>query len=445
MRSSVTAEQQLGITELRTLLAKCGLEILVRDPWPNQESTYFEIGKPDQRSSVLLSDEFIRDLPKTPEYKAAVESYAAALAGRIRCGSPDIFYCLSNTAIVVAVTWPIQAAVHNGTFSAWMLINVTKMGDGRLAKCCLNIAGMSGYSRNTMLDSVRNATSRIRRAIDQGTVSFYDPRSHPDTYQRINEDTRESHSPITRLEVEKFIAGKIYMLAFQLNEVPGEAWVADPWDAEYLGITKKDLFQAAYVLKARGLIELDTTLSFARPSDKLLTEGWPNALESATTVPARQIFELARLPKKEALLTELRDALTQHLGIAVIVIDLDKFKEVNDTKGHPEGDRCLENLVKAIGGALGRKGTLYRWGGDEFAISLLDFSTDEAMGTAQRIRRTIEEAKAGGDIAVTASVGLCATDRLQDPQAEMLLESADKAMYASKKNGKNRVTTWPIE
>ncbi len=61
------------------------------------------------------------------------------------------------------------------------------------------------------------------------------------------------------------------------------------------------------------------------------------------------------------------------------------------------------------------------------------------------MRKTIEETKAGGDISVTASVGVCATDRLEDSQAETLLDSADKAMYASKKNGKNRVTPWPIE
>jgi diguanylate cyclase (GGDEF)-like protein len=104
----------------------------------------------------------------------------------------------------------------------------------------------------------------------------------------------------------------------------------------------------------------------------------------------------------------------------------------------------LERVIKAIGSALGRKGTLYRWGGDEFAVILPDFSTEEALGTAERIRRAIEEAKPGGDIAVTASLGICANDRLETTTAEALLDSADKAMYASKKNGKNRVTPWPV-
>jgi diguanylate cyclase (GGDEF)-like protein len=127
-----------------------------------------------------------------------------------------------------------------------------------------------------------------------------------------------------------------------------------------------------------------------------------------------------------------------------MVIDLYKFKQVNDTKGHAEGDACLEHVIKVIGIALGRKGTLYRWGGDEFAATLPDFTTEEALATGERIRKAIEEAKAGGDISVTASVGISANDRMERPTAEALLDSADKAMYTSKRNGKNRVTSWPV-
>jgi diguanylate cyclase (GGDEF)-like protein len=438
----VADEQQLGFAELNTRLMKRGLGILEHNrPWRDRSSTYFEIGKTGRYSSVVLSDEFIRDLPNTREYQIAVDSYAAALAGRIRCGSPNELYCLSDMAIKAEITWPIQGAALDGMPSAWMLVDVTNEMNGTLAKCCLNVDRPFGYSGITTLDDVRNATSRIRKAIDEGTVTFYEPKSHPERYQRIA-DARKS--PRDKSALEKFIAGKTYNLAFKIPDAPGEAWVADPWDAEYLGVSAKDLSQAAYVLKARGLIELDTTLGFARPSDKFLTEGWPAVFKSVPTVSAPQILALSTLPKKESLLADLKDALTRRSEIAVIVIDLDKFKEVNDTKGHAEGDNCLENVVKAIGTALGRKGTLYRWGGDEFAISLQDFSTDEALGTAERIRRTIQDARSGGDIPVTASVGVCATDRVQDFQAETLLDAADKAMYHSKKNGKNRVTAWPI-
>jgi hypothetical protein len=88
------------------------------------------------------------------------------------------------------------------------------------------------------------------------------------------------------------------MLAFQIPEVPGEIYATDAWDAEYLGVSKKELSQSAYVLRARGLIDLDPTLSFARPSDKLITTGWPAAIDSTVSVRAPQVFSLSHLPKK---------------------------------------------------------------------------------------------------------------------------------------------------
>jgi len=137
---------QLGIAELTNHLAKRGLEISKHyRPWPNLSTTYFEIGKPGRYTDVALSDEFIRDLPGTREYREAVDSYAIAVAGRIRCGAPDIFYCLSHAAINVTVNWPIQGAVLDNMPSAWLLVDVTKVGQGRIAKCCLNVQRHLGY------------------------------------------------------------------------------------------------------------------------------------------------------------------------------------------------------------------------------------------------------------------------------------------------------------
>src|SRR5206468_2327685 len=93
-----------------------------------------------------------------------------------------------------------------------------------------------------------------------------------------------------------------------------------------------------------------------------------------------------------------------------------------------------------------KKGQIYRWGsGDEFAVLLPDFSTDEAKATAERIRSSVEYSKPGGDIAVSTSIGVCGTDRAGSQSAEEILDFADKAMYESKNSGKNRVTTWPLE
>jgi diguanylate cyclase (GGDEF)-like protein len=147
------------------------------------------------------------------------------------------------------------------------------------------------------------------------------------------------------------------------------------------------------------------------------------------------------LPDKEKLFADVSSFLTRKAGIALLVIDLDHFKNVNDTKGHQEGDACLDRVVKVGGGVLGRKGILYRWGGDEFAIALPDFSTEEAHATGERIRRAIEHAKPGTDLPVTTSIGVSGNDRITDGSAEVLLDAADKAMYKSKEK-RNRVTSW---
>jgi diguanylate cyclase (GGDEF)-like protein len=157
-----------------------------------------------------------------------------------------------------------------------------------------------------------------------------------------------------------------------------------------------------------------------------------------------QIPGIKSLPNKEKLIADVGNQLRRQAGLALLVIDLDHFKTVNDTKGHPAGDACLERVVKVIASVLGRKGVLYRWGGDEFAVSLPDFSTEEAHATAERIRSAVEQAKPGTDVVVTTSIGVSANDRIVDGSAERLLDAADKAMYASKHQGKNRVTSWTI-
>ena len=180
-------------------------------------------------------------------------------------------------------------------------------------------------------------------------------------------------------------------------------------------------------------------------ADKLLIEGWPAALGTAVAEVALQRVSLRTLPSKETRVEDIRNSLQRPGGLALLMIDLDHFKQVNDTKGHIEGDACLERVVETIAEVLGRKGTLYRWGGDEFAVLLPDYSMEEAPATAERIRRTIETKRPGKDVAVTGSIGVSATSNMDAPSAESFLDAADKAMYESKKQGKNRVTLWPFD
>ncbi len=129
---------------------------------------------------------------------------------------------------------------------------------------------------------------------------------------------------------------------------------------------------------------------------------------------------------------------------SVALIDADHFKRVNDTHGHLTGDRVLKTLVKEIIAAARKTDLLFRFGGEEFVL-LLD-NTDEvgAAVIAERIRAAVAEADFSGlglESGVTVSVGTATLTDADSP--ESLLARADRALYAAKAAGRNRVQAAP--
>jgi diguanylate cyclase (GGDEF)-like protein len=206
-------------------------------------------------------------------------------------------------------------------------------------------------------------------------------------------------------------------------------------------VSTKDLALAMRTLQAKQLLRPGPNADYPLPTDKLLAEKASEKDRDEGGFQAQQVVSLLKLPNKEELLKDIKVILERHSVSAVIVIDLDNFKSVNDTNGHSAGDECLHKVVSTIASVVGRRGKLYRWGGDEFAVCLPYFSSEEGKVTAERIRLTVESAKPGGDIAVTTSIGVCGTDLAGSNTAHEILDFADKAMYESKHTGKNRVTT----
>lgn len=153
---------------------------------------------------------------------------------------------------------------------AVLLLTATDEQNGYDARCCLepdrNIAPVG----RTIFDDLRNSVNSIRTAVDNKEISFCEPGSRQESYQPINQ--MRPRSPKQRSDVESFIAGKTYMLAFLIPEIPGEVFATDPWDAVYLGVSKKEPSQSLYLLRARGLVDVDASHMYARPSDKLVID-----------------------------------------------------------------------------------------------------------------------------------------------------------------------------
>ncbi len=137
---------------------------------------------------------------------------------------------------------------------------------------------------------------------------------------------------------------------------------------------------------------------------------------------------------------ELRRSARYGRPVAIVLLDLDDFKTINDRYGHGAGDEALRTLADVL-----RQGTRdidlpARIGGEEFAVLAPESDEDGGAELAERLRQSIEDvriAAGGGVVSLTASFGVCATP--PDASAEVLLHSADRALYQAKQQGKNRI------
>jgi diguanylate cyclase (GGDEF)-like protein len=162
--------------------------------------------------------------------------------------------------------------------------------------------------------------------------------------------------------------------------------------------------------------------------------------DSLTDLPNRRVFQ-DRL--QQAILRAHRD----HEKIAVLLIDLDRFKQVNDLLGHRVGDALLREVAQRAGGCLRKSDTLARIGGDEFTVLLNPVESVE--GAERALRRIVQALRApltilDHKITVSASIGLSVyPEHGEDPTT--LVRNADLAMYDAKRRGKNGWQTYVPE
>ena len=194
---------------------------------------------------------------------------------------------------------------------------------------------------------------------------------------------------------------------------------------------------AAYVrVVEAGLLALAAlmllTLILARPL--LRAFRWTEEQASEARIDA--LTGLAnRRALEEVLAAEISRAHRFAHQLAVVVLDLDRFKEINDSFGHGAGDVMLRAVSRLLT-SLARQGdTVARWGGEEFVVVLPETDLPGALRFAERLRRTIE-AHAVGDMRTSASCGVATM--LPDDTVEALLGAADRALYQAKSNGRNR-------
>jgi two-component system, cell cycle response regulator len=132
-------------------------------------------------------------------------------------------------------------------------------------------------------------------------------------------------------------------------------------------------------------------------------------------------------------------------SLSVVMLDLDYFKNINDTYGHEAGDAVLQQCVTTARSTLRSSDWMARYGGEEFVIVLPETHIQGAYAVAERVRRQCAETPISiptGQVSITASFGVASLEGLVkgDDSTDAILREADKALYESKRNGRNMVT-----
>ncbi len=124
------------------------------------------------------------------------------------------------------------------------------------------------------------------------------------------------------------------------------------------------------------------------------------------------------------------------------MLDIDHFKQVNDRHGHVIGDEILAEIAEMMTESFREYDMLFRYGGEEFALVLMDMDESLSHQALERFRQHVEDAKFPHDQTITVSIGYCRFDA--DAGVQGLIDRADQALYASKHNGRNRVQRFPL-
>lgn len=175
------------------------------------------------------------------------------------------------------------------------------------------------------------------------------------------------------------------------------------------------------------------------------------AAQAATAIRHAQLYreqeessltdELTHLANRRYLaqryLQEMQRARRHRKPLAILMLDIDHFKRVNDGYGHLVGDAVLAEVAQIVSRGVRDSDVCARYGGEEFAVILGETDLDGGMRLAGRLRAAVEAAEFPSGLRITVSIGVAAT---ADPERlSKLLEDADKALYQAKGNGRNRV------
>jgi len=259
----VDKQLQRGIERL-AMIFESGhiLNLAVPEPLLGRFAFHFVARGYGKEWDFVLSGEALTDLPQTEGYQQSAARFARSLEKRFRTESPRLFYCISGVPILLQVEWPLEPLPNKA--ASCVRFEATDARDGRLAYGIVVITHQQSIfdlKRDPFLvqESVVNS---IRTAVDAGLLKFYPEQAHPIELQEVKLFIGLPNVETPQL-VDEFLRKKVILLAFKRGDSTSITWIADPWDADYLGASVSSLRQAAEILDARSELHLDELREFA--------------------------------------------------------------------------------------------------------------------------------------------------------------------------------------
>ena len=216
-----------------------------------------------------------------------------------------------------------------------------------------------------------------------------------------------------------------------MSEDLADGSVLDGLERGAIDCLRKPVDPVEAIVRTKAALRLSHLMRSLREGDERLTE--LAATDDLTGLLTRRFLE--------SHLRGLVAAAARHgRPLSVAMIDVDRFKAVNDKHGHPVGDVVLKTVVERIQSRLRQEDLLGRWGGEEFLLVLPEVDLDGALTATEALREIIEETEVSVDgerIPVTVSAGVACRERGDTP--DDIIDRGDAALYAAKEAGRNQV------
>lgn len=483
---AASAQMELAVEQLRLLLdddEAAELDVLVSrlEPLPASIS--------EPRTDTLeaqFDPNYIRDsaggVLNQFEFLELLETYAAGVAGDVvtelesQAGRAE--EVSDRTRVLVAATVAVSLALLAAI--AWSILRPLRrltrraqlIGNGDFGSDPLPVIGPSDVRSltstvNTMAHTLAGVDEEISRLADSGSLGTAN-RLPGAIGESIDASFRRLHSVTTRLHASEMLASAIVAEAADAIwtiDMDGEILSANESSVRLLGVSSADQIGTRLTDHVPSLAG-ETTVSqptgdtaHVVVSSSLITDG----AEPVTAVMAHDISERRRfqerlahqahhdaltgLPNRPAILDAL-DRSESDGAIAVLFVDLDGFKSVNDMQGHLVGDRVLSEVGARLRNQVRRNDVVGRLGGDEFVVVMTDVTSDrEATDFASRLVIELEQPFRDGSslFSLSASVGVATFLGGLDAEDLTPLEAirrADSAVYAAKARGRGHVEVY---